>query len=174
MHLCRRQVVVVVIVVSVKSMSLVQSHVVVAVNHDTTAAGVPCLVRPHTPMSSQVILQANQHRFAKLALEDSCPPRYLAFALLVNPAAWSTAVAASASTPPMKLLQDVFAIAHKSRRLSHWIAAICLLTELALVGRNARDTSMLQDLKYAWLIPRRRIPWVFVKEESTGSHLLQI
>jgi hypothetical protein len=94
-------------------------------------------------MSSHVILQADQYCFAKLALEDSRSPRHLALALLVDPAAWSAAVAASARASPMKLLQDVFAIAHKSRRLSHWIAAICLLTKLALVGRNAGDAPML-------------------------------
>ena len=55
--------------------------------------------------------------------------------------------------PPVELVQYVLAVAHEARRLLHRLAVLCLLAKLALVGRNSRNSSMLQFFEDAWLIP---------------------
>ena len=53
-----------------------------------------------------------------------------------------------------------------------YLAIVCLLPELALVGGDTHHAAVLQNLSHAVLIQRNRVPPVLMQEKSTGSHLL--
>ena len=132
--------------------SVVQSDIVIAVDHDAAPVGVEVLVVLHPPVSRQVIPEADENAFAQLALEDRGSPRCLPIAQLVYTTLGSATVTAFACASSV-LVQDILAVAHETRRLLHRLAILCLLAELALVSRDSRNSSVLQHLEDAWLIP---------------------
>ena len=104
-------------------------------------------------MPRRVVPEANENTFSEFMLKDRRSPCCLLVAQLMRTAAGSTAVAALACASPVELVQYVLAVAHGARRLLHRLAILCLLAELALVGRDSRNSSVLQYFKNTWLIP---------------------
>ena len=104
-------------------------------------------------MSRPIILEADESPLTEFTLEDRCSPRRLPIAQLMRAAPGPAAVTAFACAHPVELVQDVLSVAHEARRLPHRLAFLCLLAELALVGCDPRNSSVLQHLKNAWLIP---------------------
>ena len=87
-----------------------------------------------------------------------------------GPAALATAALASL----VELFKNVGAVAHKACGLPDRLALLGLLPELALIGSDACDAYLLQNLEDAILIPRCGIAWVFVQEQSAFGYLLAI
>ena len=88
--------------------------IIVAVDHDAAPIGVELHVALHPPMSRQIVPEADEYTFAKFTLKDRCPPGCPSVAQLMHAAFGPTAVATLAFAPPVKLVQDVLAVAHKA------------------------------------------------------------
>ena len=94
-------------------------------------------------MPRQVVPEDDEDDLEQLALEDRSSPSRLPVAHLVHATSGSTAATALARASPVQLVQHILAIAHAARRLLHWLAVLSLVAQLALVGRNPGDSSML-------------------------------
>ena len=132
---------------------VVQPDIIIAVDHDGTSISVELFVALHPPMPRQVVPEADEYTFTELSLKDRCSPGCLPVAQLMHTAPGHTAVAALARASPVELVQYVFAFAHEARRLPYRLAMICLSAELSLVGRDLRNSLMLQYFKNTWLVP---------------------
>ena len=115
--------------------------IIVAVNHDAASIGVELLVVLHPPMSRQVFPEANEYTFAKFTLKDRCHSGCLPVAQLVVATFGPAAVATLALAPPVKLVQDVLAVAHKARRLPHRLAFLCFLAVTLATPRCSSTSS---------------------------------
>ena len=136
-----------------RSCNAVGHIIIITVDHDAAPVGVEVLVVLNPPVPRQVIPKADEDALAQLALEDRGSPRCIPVAQLVHTTSGSTAITALARASPVQLVQDILAIAHEARRLLHWLAVLSLLVRLALIGRNPGDSSVLQHLEDAWLVP---------------------
>ena len=93
---------------------------------------------------------------------------------LLRPCTRSAALVALACAPTMELIKDILTAAHEPSRLADRLALIRRLPKLALVGRDSRDSTVLQFVEFSRLVPRCRIPSMLVQDQPALRHLLEV